>query len=216
MLYNFFNCRNGIKERKGMIKPKMDLGKALATMGFGTARLDDAHGKRDAQEDLNTALTRLMEAHEKKKKKVYDTEKIEQRREMMLNKCRDEVRTIHEAYQFLSRKYQLDKERLKEKEKEMERVRETMKAEGDIEDENDKEEQKQMGSLQSAMALKSAANAFKGQIDNTAAEKDSNNKNTKKVSKAKLDTVEENNNDALSVDNAANDLAEPPVSTLII
>ena len=199
-----------------MIKPKMDLGKALATMGFGTARLDDAHGKRDAQEDLNTALTRLMEAHEKKKKKVYDTEKIEQRREMMLNKCRDEVRTIHEAYQFLSRKYQLDKERLKEKEKEMERVRETMKAEGDIEDENDKEEQKQMGSLQSAMALKSAANAFKGQIDNTAAEKDSNNKNTKKVSKAKLDTVEENNNDALSVDNAANDLAEPPVSTLII
>ena len=209
-------CRNGIKERKGMIKPKMDLGKALATMGFGTARLDDAHGKRDAQEDLNTALTRLMEAHEKKKKKVYDTEKIEQRREMMLNKCRDEVRTIHEAYQFLSRKYQLDKERLKEKEKEMERVREPMKAEGDIEDENEKEEQKQMGSLQSAMALKSAANAFKGQIDNTAAEKDSNNKNTKKLSKAKLDTVEENNNDALSVDNAANDLAEPPVSTLII
>ena len=209
-------CRNGIKERKGMIKPKMDLGKALATMGFGTARLDDAHGKRDAQEDLNTALTRLMEAHEKKKKKVYDTEKIEQRREMMLNKCRDEVRTIHEAYQFLSRKYQLDKERLKEKEKEMERVRETMKAEGDIEDENEKEEQKQMGSLQSAMALKSAANAFKGQIDNTAAEKDSNNKNTKKASKAKLDTVEENNNDALTVDNAANDLAEPPVSTLII
>ena len=209
-------CRNGIKERKGMIKPKMDLGKALATMGFGTARLDDAHGKRDAQEDLNSALTRLMEAHEKKKKKVYDTEKIEQRREMMLNKCRDEVRTIHEAYQFLSRKYQLDKERLKEKEKEMERVRETMKAEGDIEDENDKEEQKQMGSLQSAMALKSAANAFKGQIDNTAAEKDSNNKNTKKASKAKLDTVEENNNDALSVDNAANDLVEPPVSTLII
>ena len=209
-------CRNGIKERKGMIKPKMDLGKALATMGFGTARLDDAHGKRDAQEDLNTALTRLMEAHEKKKKKVYDTEKIEQRREMMLNKCRDEVRTIHEAYQFLSRKYQLDKERLKEKEKEMERARENMKAEGDIEDENEKEEQKQMGSLQSAMALKSAANAFKGQIDNTAAEKDSNSKNAKKFSKAKLDTVEENNNNALSVDNAVEDLAEPPVSNLII
>ena len=128
-----------------MIKPKMDLGKALATMGFGTARLDDAHGKRDAQEDLNTALTRLMEAHEKKKKKVYDTEKIEQRREMMLNKCRDEVRTIHEAYQFLSRKYQLDKERLKEKEKEMERVRETMKAEGDIEDENERKNKSKWG-----------------------------------------------------------------------
>ena len=28
-----------------MVKPKMDLGKALATMGFGTARLDDVHGK---------------------------------------------------------------------------------------------------------------------------------------------------------------------------
>ena len=209
-------CRNGIKERKGMIKPKMDLGKALATMGFGTARLDDAHGKRDAQEDLNTALTRLMEAHEKKKKKVYDTEKIEQRREMMSNKLRDEVRTIHEAYQFLSRKYQLDKERLKEKEKEMERARENMKAEGDMEDENEKEEQKMMGSLQSAMALKSAANAFKGQIDNTAAEKDSNSKNAKKASKAKLDTVEENNNNALSVDNAVDDLAEPPVSNLIV
>ena len=209
-------CRNGIKERKGMIKPKMDLGKALATMGFGTARLDDAHGKRDAQEDLNTALTRLMEAHEKKKKKVYDTEKIEQRREMMSNKLRDEVRTIHEAYQFLSRKYQLDKERLKEKEKEMERARENMKAEGDMDDENEKEEQKMMGSLQSAMALKSAANAFKGQIDNTAAEKDSNSKNAKKASKAKLDTVEENNNNALSVDNAVDDLAEPPVSNLIV
>ena len=102
-----------------MLKPKMDLGKALATMGFGTARLDDVHGKRDAQDELNNSLTRLMEAHEKKKKKLLETEKIELKRSQMADKLRDEVRTVHEAYQFLSRKYQIDKERLKEKEMEM-------------------------------------------------------------------------------------------------
>ena len=101
----------------------MDLGKALATMGFGTARLDDVHGKRDAQDDLNASLTRLMDSHEKKKKKLLETEKIEQRRSLMADKLRDEVRTVHEAYQFLSRKYQLDKERLKEKEKEIQEFR---------------------------------------------------------------------------------------------
>ena len=106
-----------------MLKPKMDLGKALATMGFGTARLDDVHGKRDAQDDLNASLTRLMDSHEKKKKKLLETEKIEQRRSLMADKLRDEVRTVHEAYQFLSRKYQLDKERLKEKEKEIQEFR---------------------------------------------------------------------------------------------
>ena len=83
----------------------MDLGKALATMGFGTARLDDVHGKRDAQDELNTSLTRLMETHEKKKKKLLETEKIEQRRSQMADKLRDEVRTVHEAYQFLMKKY---------------------------------------------------------------------------------------------------------------
>ena len=45
---------------KKMVKPKMDLAKALATMGFGTARIVDAHGERDAQDELNDALTRLM------------------------------------------------------------------------------------------------------------------------------------------------------------
>ena len=142
----------------------MDLGKALATMGFGTARLDDVHGKKDAQDDLNASLTRLMDSHEKKKKKLLETEKIEQRRIQMGDKLRDEVRTIHEAYQFLSRKYQLDKERLKEKEKEIQEFRDNAAENPEItnlikvELEDDK---KETIGISAAVALKSAARTFK-------------------------------------------------------
>ena len=165
-----------------MFKPKMDLGKALATMGFGTARLDDVHGKRDAQDELNTSLTRLMEAHEKKKKKLLETEKIEQRRSQMADKLRDEVRTVHEAYQFLSRKYQLDKERLKEKEKEIQEFRDNGPENENLTtlikvelDNNDKKESIGIGA---AVALKSVARSFK---DNT-------NKPETQQSKEKLDS----------------------------
>ena len=93
----------------------MDLSKALGMMGFGTARINDQSGKGSALEELNTALSRQMEAFEKKKKKIQDTEKIEKRRETQQDKIRDEIRTMHEAYQFLAKKYNHDQDRLKEK-----------------------------------------------------------------------------------------------------
>ena len=139
---------------KKMLKPKMDLAKALATMGFGTARIVDAHGERDAQDELNDALTRLMEVHEKKKKKMLETEKIEARRTQMADKLRDEVRTIHEAYQFLAKKYKYDKQRLKEKQQ-LQSAEDNMK---EIEEEEGKDE---VFGLAEAVAAKSAANHWK-------------------------------------------------------
>ena len=139
---------------KKMVKPKMDLAKALATMGFGTARIVDAHGERDAQDELNDALTRLMEAHEKKKKKILETEKIEVRMRQMSDKLRDEVRTVHEAYQFLAKKYKHDKQRLKDKQL-LQAQEETLKV---IED----EEVKDGGfGLQEAVTAKAAAGVWK-------------------------------------------------------
>ena len=41
--------------------------------------------------------------------------KIEQRREAQHDKLRDEIRTMHEAYQFLAQKYRNDKARNEEK-----------------------------------------------------------------------------------------------------
>ena len=192
-----------------MLKPKMDLGKALATMGFGTARLDDVHGKRDAQDELNNSLTRLMEAHEKKKKKLLETEKIEQRRSQMADKLRDEVRTVHEAYQFLSRKYAIDKERLKEKEMEMQQQQN-----GEIiviENEDDGQNLGCVG-LGTAVALKSAANLFKGQIEGNVNVngKETNNKTTKRMTRIKLDSNEEKNDNTSTNPGDAIDPAQQP------
>ena len=149
----------------------MDLGKALATMGFGTARLDDVHGKRDAQDDLNASLTRLMDSHEKKKKKLLETEKIEQRRSLMADKLRDEVRTVHEAYQFLSRKYQLDKERLKEKEKEIQEFRDNGPENPEITNlikvDLGDDDKKEMIGLGAAVNLKSIARNLKESTNKT-------------------------------------------------
>jgi hypothetical protein len=139
---------------KKMVKPKMDLAKALATMGFGTARIVDAHGERDAQDELNDALTRLMEIHEKKKKKMNDTEKIEERRKQQSDKLRDEVRTVHEAYQFLAKKYKFDKQRLKEKQ-DLQGAADTVKV---IEADEEKDE---VFGLAEAVAIKAAANHWK-------------------------------------------------------
>ena len=132
----------------------MDLAKALATMGFGTARIVDAHGERDAQDELNDALTRLMEAHEKKKKKILETEKIEERKRQMGDKLRDEVRTVHEAYQFLAKKYKYDKQRLKEKQL-LQAQEETLKV---IEDEEQKDN---AFGMQEAVTAKQAAGLWK-------------------------------------------------------
>ena len=134
----------------------MDLAKALGMMGLGTARVD-AHGERDAQEELNAALTRVMEAHEKKKKKALETEKIEERRNHIADKLRDDVRTMHEAYQFLCRKYHLDKERLKEKQQ----LRGADETVDDMSDFDEEDGTDQVCDLGTALAVKSAINMFK-------------------------------------------------------
>ena len=91
-----------------MIKPKMDLAKALGMMGFGSARIEDQSGKRNALDELNNALSRQMENMEERKKKIEKTEKIEARKEAQHDKLRDDIRTMHEAYQFLAAKYRND------------------------------------------------------------------------------------------------------------
>ena len=90
-----------------LIKPKMDVSKALSLMGFTSARSLDQSGGNDALRELNSALVRRMEHYEKKKrvaiengKKLPDTQK-----NPAADKVRDELRTLHEAYQFLSKKY---------------------------------------------------------------------------------------------------------------
>ena len=134
----------------------MDLSKALAMMGFGTARIVDQSGERNALDSLNTALTRQMENFDKKKKKITDTEKVEKRRETQQDKLRDEIRTMHEAYQFLAKKYSSDKARLEEK-KQLQS--------SDILDEGiEKEEEDQADEvfgMETVTAVKSAVVSFK-------------------------------------------------------
>ena len=65
--------------------------------------------------ELNAALSRKMADIEKRKRAANkkDQTKVE-------DKLRDEIRTLHEAYQFLSRKYMKLAEQRKEAEGEME------------------------------------------------------------------------------------------------
>ena len=69
-------------------------------MGFSTSRTLDPSGGHDAKVELNAALSRKMADIDKRKRAANKKEqtKIE-------DKLRDEIRTLHEAYQFLSRKY---------------------------------------------------------------------------------------------------------------
>ena len=90
-----------------MIRPKMDVSKALSIMGFTSARSLDQSGGNGAIRELNSALSRRMEHYEWKKrvaiekgKQLPDTQK-----NPAADKVRDELRTLHEAYQFLSKKY---------------------------------------------------------------------------------------------------------------
>jgi hypothetical protein len=86
--------------RRKMVKPKMDFAKALSIMGFSTSRTLDPSGGHDARVELNAALSKKMLDIEKRKRAANKKEqtKIE-------DKLRDEIRTLHEAYQFLCRKY---------------------------------------------------------------------------------------------------------------
>ena len=90
-----------------LIRPKMDVGKALSIMGFTSARALDQSGGNDAISELNAALSKRMDVFEKKKriaiekgKKIPGAQKNPD-----ADKARDELRTLHEAYQFLSKKY---------------------------------------------------------------------------------------------------------------
>lgn len=83
--------------KRRMIRPKMDLAKALSTMGFSTSRTLDPSGGHDTRSELNAALSRRMSEMEKRKRA--------NQQKVVADRLRDEVRTLHEAYQFLSRKY---------------------------------------------------------------------------------------------------------------
>ena len=83
-----------------MVKPKMDFAKALSIMGFSTSRTLDPSGGHDAKVELNAALSRKMADIEKRKRQANKKEQTK-----VEDKLRDEIRTLHEAYQFLSRKY---------------------------------------------------------------------------------------------------------------
>jgi hypothetical protein len=134
----------------------MDLSKALAMMGFGTARVDQE--KRSALDELNTALIRQMENFDKKKKKIQDTEKVAQRRETQQDKIRDEIRTMHEAYQFLAKKYSHDKDRMNDKKS----LKSSEIVGKEIEENEEDGHADEVFSMDTLTAGKSAANIFKG------------------------------------------------------
>ena len=145
-----------------MIKPKMDLAKALGMMGFGSARIEDQSGKRNALDELNNALSRQMENMEERKKKIEKTEKVEARKEAQHDKLRDDIRTMHEAYQFLAAKYRNDKARNLEKitdKKSSGEITEGLKSF------NDKEEcADEVFSMGAILSAQSAASTFIDQI----------------------------------------------------
>ena len=109
-----------IMAKRKPIKPKMDLAKALSIMGFGTARTLDPSGSKNARMELNASLQRKMNDFDQKKRKLLEMDKgksfiSESARIQLKDKFRDDIRTLHEAYQFLARKYIRDEEKLAEK-----------------------------------------------------------------------------------------------------
>ena len=76
-------------------------------LGFTTSRTLDPSSGQDARGELNAALSRRMAELEKKKRMANQKEKF-----AVCDKLRDDVRTLHEAYQFLSRKYLLAQQRM--------------------------------------------------------------------------------------------------------
>ena len=84
-------------------------------LGFTTSRTLDPSSGQDARGELNAALSRRMAELEKKKRMANQKEKF-----AVCDKLRDDVRTLHEAYQFLSRKYLLAQQRMRQREEEAE------------------------------------------------------------------------------------------------
>ena len=63
-------------------------------LGFTTSRTLDPSSGQDARGELNNALSRRMAELEKKKRMANQKEKF-----VVCDKLRDDVRTLHEAYQ---------------------------------------------------------------------------------------------------------------------
>ena len=76
-------------------------------MGFTSARALDRSGGHDALSELNAALSKRMEKFERKKRMIIEKGKKtpSEQKNPEADKVRDEIRTLHEAYQFLSKKY---------------------------------------------------------------------------------------------------------------
>merc|ERR1712008_397368 len=74
-------------------------------MGFSTSRTLDPSGGHDAKVELNAALSRKMADIEKRKRASSKSSTLDSQKSKAEDKLRDEIRTLHEAYQFLSRKY---------------------------------------------------------------------------------------------------------------
>ena len=74
-------------------------------LGFTTSRTLDPSSGQDARGELNNALSRRMAELEKKKRMANQKEKL-----AVCDKLRDDVRTLHEAYQagFLNAKHTID------------------------------------------------------------------------------------------------------------
>ncbi len=81
-----------------MVKPKMDLAKALSIMGFSSSRTLDPSMGHDTKSELANAVARQMVTIDRKKRAGRQLPTHEQKRE--------DVRKVHEAYQFLTKKYQ--------------------------------------------------------------------------------------------------------------
>lgn len=80
-------------------RPKMDLAKALGIMGFSSSRTLVQGDGHEPKNELNSALCRRMAELEKKKKGYMGRPPLSE------EKQRNDVRILHEAYQFLSRRY---------------------------------------------------------------------------------------------------------------
>ncbi len=98
--------KGGQQSHWASARAKMDVSKALAIMGFSSSRMLD----HDAKSELNSALSKQME--------IIDNPKFKGRRRgaagrgrggpnapTIEEQQRDDVRMLHEAYQFLSRKF---------------------------------------------------------------------------------------------------------------
>ena len=91
---------------QSVVRPKMDMAKALAIMGFSSSRTLDPNGGHDPRKELSEALSRQMALIDRKKNARSQRQNlVTSQVESQLSRQKDDVRMLHEAYQFLSRKY---------------------------------------------------------------------------------------------------------------